>query len=152
MNRIKRYFEKSQPAVSADAYLAPGFGSLGFGLSGGNPFAQLENILNAFYGQSREPSYGDQITQIDGAIQIEMELPGFSTDQVVVETHKGILSIRAEVEAKQESGYQRQSVRRSYRLPEGTDTETITAELKNGILTIVVPYKEGGETRKIPIN
>jgi HSP20 family molecular chaperone IbpA len=151
MNRMQRYFENSQPSLSADAHLSPTFGSFGLGLS--NPFAQLENILNAFYGApQRQQTYGTQVIQIEGGIQIEIELPGFKPEQVTVETHQGILNIRADVEAKQEGNYQRQSIRRSYRLPEGTDVETITAELKNGILKVMVPYNEGGEAKKIPIN
>ena len=150
MNRMKRYFDNSQPTVDANAYLSPTFGSFGIGLS--NPFAQLESIMNAFYGKPQQPAYDTRVTQIEGGVQIEMELPGFSSEQVVVETHQGILNIRAEVKTAQDNSYQRQSIRRAYRLPDGADVETITAELKNGILKIMVPYDEGGEAKKIPIN
>jgi HSP20 family protein len=46
------------------------------------------------------------------------------------------------------------SFHRSFRLPEHVDTSAIKAEMKNGVLQLTVPKKEGEEAakKKIEIN
>ena len=43
------------------------------------------------------------------------------------------------------------SFSRSFTLPEGTDADKITADLKNGVLTITVPRSKEAETKKISV-
>ncbi|HEX8106670.1 MAG TPA: Hsp20 family protein [Kofleriaceae bacterium] len=40
----------------------------------------------------------------------------------------------------------------SFTLPEGADLEHATSELKDGVLTLVVPKLPGAQAKKIPIS
>lgn len=41
---------------------------------------------------------------------------------------------------------------RSFTLPDSADTEHVSADLKNGVLTIVIPKKAGAKPKQIPLH
>ena len=135
MNRLQRYFEPktkigyNSPFMGWNAQLP----SLGWG---------FENLLDQFFAPLAAAKQYESVKQTDEGLEVRLELPGFTQDQIELVADKGILSIKAE----RDTGY----LKRSYQLPDNTRVEEISAQLQNGILTINIPL-ERGKVVKIPI-
>ena len=79
-----------------------------------------------------------------------VDLPGFERDEVDVHVTDRTLTIKAEREEhidETEPQYIRQerqyrSMHRSVDLPEGVDTDNVTATMKNGVLSVSLPKIE----------
>lgn len=103
-----------------------------------------------------------EVRERDNNIEIAVELPGLSKEDVKVEcTEEGVI---IEGEKKREVEREEAGVHRSERtyghfyrtipLPEGAEADKAKAEFKNGVLQIRVPLSEQarGKRRQIPIN
>lgn len=90
---------------------------------------------------------------------VEMQAPGFSEKDIDINVRNGVLEIHGETSQKEEGDKKRNylmreshaSFARRVVLPEGAQSDTIEAELTNGILKITVPV-ERPEAKKIMIN
>lgn len=79
--------------------------------------------------------------------EITAELPGMEEDQVDVKVSDRILTIRGEKTEKKEekqkdyflSERRFGSFQRSFRLPDGVDTDAIDAHFEKGVLTVRLP-------------
>ncbi|MFF1278430.1 Hsp20/alpha crystallin family protein [Streptomyces marokkonensis] len=97
------------------------------------------------------------VEDTEDAYLMELELPGVDKDQVTVEVGDGELDIHGEIKEKERTGVLRRQARHvgqfDYRtsLPPNADTEHITAELTNGVLTVRVPKTHKAEAHRIEI-
>ena len=95
---------------------------------------------------------------------IDIDLPGFSKENINLSLNKGYLEISAKVDKEDNSGEDEKYVRkerfygecsRSFYVGEDITEEDIQAEFKNGILKIEVPKldenNESQETKQIEI-
>ena len=82
---------------------------------------------------------------------IEMDLPGYSKDNINISLNDGYLSISAKVEKEENDSDEEKYVRkerfygecsRSFYVGDNIEESDINAEFKNGILKIDVPKKE----------
>ncbi len=88
------------------------------------------------------------------------ELPEINLDDISVTVEEGVLSIKGErkfEEEVEEGNYTRierqyGSFERRFSLPSGVNAEDVTADIKNGILTLDVPKKEEAKPKTITIN
>lgn len=97
----------------------------------------------------------------DHRLVVEASLPGFTKDQVDVQVHDGILSIKAQRSSESEEGepggkfYRRErswgSVSRRVALPGIVKDAPVEAELKNGVLTLSIPLPEKATPKQIEI-
>ena len=93
------------------------------------------------------------------AIRFITDVPGVSRDEleIAVTGQRLIVSAHREHEdrAKDEyiHAYEREPVHftRSFTLPDFADVDQITSELRDGVLTIVVPTKAGTRSRRIQV-
>lgn len=96
------------------------------------------------------------------AYRIAMELPGVEEKDIDVHMDDGVVTVKGEKrtsrEEKGETWYfsERQygSFSRSFRLPPDADEDAVKAEIKDGVLTVVVPKKgpaEAAKAKRIPI-
>ena len=96
----------------------------------------------------------------DNNINIEIDMPGFSKEDIKIEMHKGTISITAEKNVtdsddkkylcRERTYYGK--YQRSFYLGD-VEEDSITASFNNGILYITVPKKlEGQNKRMIEIN
>lgn len=86
------------------------------------------------------------IVEKDGAIEVRAELPGMEEKDIDVQLSGTMLTIKGEKkeereEEDKESRYHLSerkygSFERSFRLPEGVDTEKVEASFKNGVLVV----------------
>lgn len=84
---------------------------------------------------------------------VAADLPGFDTEDIDVSIREDVLRIEAEHEEERDEGAEgdrdegryirrerrHQSVGRSVTLPERVDEESVTAEYRNGVLTVTLP-------------
>ncbi|WP_298727313.1 Hsp20/alpha crystallin family protein [uncultured Ferrovibrio sp.] len=93
--------------------------------------------------------------------QLDAELPGIPAKDVQVSVANGVLTLKGEKKAEKEEkdknyirverSYGR--FERSFSLPADADEAKITASSKDGVLTIVIPKKEGAQqARQIEVN
>lgn len=83
----------------------------------------------------------------ENAYRIGLELPGVKKDDIEIELHDGVLTVKGEkktVHTEKKEGYfftERQYGRfqRSFRLPADASGEGIAADFTDGVLTITVP-------------
>ncbi|MEM1183910.1 MAG: Hsp20/alpha crystallin family protein [Planctomycetota bacterium] len=123
-------------------------------------------------------SFPVNVWQDDGAIVFEAELPGFGADEIEIDADRQSVTIRAsrstEVaeqtpgdseapEAADESSGvdQTRTVLRSertqgtferrFKLPVPVNSDAVTAQLKDGILTVTLPRVDGTERRRVRV-
>ena len=75
----------------------------------------------------------------DGSLSVSLDLPGVEEKDISVEvTSDNLLQIRGQRKTATSS----YSVNKSFSVPDLYDTDHITAELKNGVLTLTLPTKQ----------
>ncbi|SRR5581483_643626 len=123
-------------------------------------FNNLDNLFTSFRWPSADLSLPmADIYNQDGAMVVELQAAGFTPDDLTINVNRNVLQISGEhIEQAEDKGKRDYLVRESSRriarqiaLPEGADTEHITAELDNGMLTVHVPVAQP-ETKRIAIN
>ena len=142
-----------------------------------NPFLELEQLFERMSRQFAEASRtwdGDEsfggLLSTDDTMRVDLEdrgdemlvtvdLPGFERQEVDVSITDRDLHIKAEKEEQvDETGtqYLRQerhhrSLHRSISLPEKVDTDSVTATMKNGVLTVTLPKLEVEQAIEVDI-
>ena len=119
----------------------------------------LDDVFDDFMGPEKphhNPMRCD-VYEKDGAYNIEVDIPGYSKDEVKVEAKDGYLTISAEkkIETKEENDKKKYFYHeRRYGKEERSfyigdmDTEKISAKMENGILKLVVPKIEENNSKK----
>jgi HSP20 family protein len=96
--------------------------------------------------------------ETSGAFVLTAELPGLGRDQIEIHAEDSRLVIRGERPSSQvpceqyhriERGHGRFS--RSFVLPEPIDVDRVTADLKEGVLTVTIPKAGGRSARRIDV-
>lgn len=90
---------------------------------------------------------------------IEAEVPGIARDDLNITVENGVLTIGGKYaeETKNENAEYHVRERRtgefsrSFRLPKTADSENVTAELVNGVLTLTIPTREEAKPRRIEL-
>jgi len=131
---------------------------------------QMDRLLNEMFGKDFFPGalakgtypkmnvYDDD----EGNLCVDAYVPELPKDKIELEIKDNILSIKGESNQDKELNNDRYYCRevskrafsRSIRLPENMDEEKIAADLKDGMLKIRIPYRDGKEkenVRKIDI-
>lgn len=122
---------------------------------------RMNQIFDAFLGEAFADSPWTplaDVTETDDAYRVEIEVPGVDRKDLTVEVAGSELRVTGEVVEKEKSGWLRQRTRRvgrfAYRLalPSDVDTDRITADLSNGVLTIRLPKIVEAKPRRITID
>jgi HSP20 family protein len=100
------------------------------------------------------------IQETDTVYTFRVEVPGFKSEDLDVELHDGVLSIRGTRNAEtreEESGFvrverRRGSFSRQFRVPTSTSAQNLSARLADGLLTIDVPKSAEPQARKVSIS
>lgn len=99
------------------------------------------------------------VSENENEVLVRASLPGFKKDQVDVNIHNGVLSIKAErteeEETKNEKFYRRErrfgSVSRRIALPGVVSEAQANAEMTDGVLTIRIPKSEVARPKRISV-
>jgi HSP20 family protein len=100
----------------------------------------------------------DVYTNEDKELIVEAHMPNFDEKDIDVHVENGTLVIRAEKHEKEEDKKKKYVVRessssfyRSVRLPKHADQDSIEADMSEGVLKVIVPFKELPEPKKISV-
>lgn len=130
-------------------------------------FSRLENEMNRLFGRldssarpfSRTVFPPLNLWEDADNLYVEAELPGFDLENLeIVITGENQLSLKGERPASQKEGgtWIRQergcgSFSRVLELPSIVDSEKVSANFKNGVLTVTLPKHEGVKPRRITV-
>lgn len=101
------------------------------------------------------------VREEDNGYVIEMEVPGFTAENIEVEADDNVLTITGTRESeseekKEDNGYIRRERRygrftRRFTLPAATNEEEVAAQVKDGVLTVKIPGAEISSPKKIAV-
>lgn len=100
------------------------------------------------------------ILEKEGNLILKAELPGMTEKQIDVKLEGNTLTLKGERKMDNEdkkNNYHRVesfygAFTRSFRLPETVDLEKISADYKNGVLTVTIPQKPEVKPREITVS
>jgi HSP20 family protein len=101
----------------------------------------------------------DVYTEGDKQLVAEVHAPGFSKDNIDVSINEGVLEIRGDKKIKEEDQNKKsymvqESSSSFYRrmvLPRHADGDKVDAQFNNGVLKVIVPFKELPKPKKVNI-
>lgn len=121
--------------------------------------SELTNRLD-WLRDEMEPSFFPPLNvwEEGDALKVEAEIPGVKLEDVEVSFENGELTLKGEkkFEGKETSALHRRERRygsftRTMTLPWEIVADQVTAELKDGVLTITLPQAEAAKPRKVAI-
>lgn len=119
-------------------------------LSGSRPSASLRSL-----GWPRV-----DVVESESAYEVKADVPGFSSSQLAVTFHDGVLKIEGKLEeTSEETGEQRTlrrerqalSFARSFRFDNKVDGDKLDAALKDGVLIVTLPKPEAAKPRDVVV-
>ena len=133
-------------------------------------FAAMQDRMNRLFGnvylRDEDTSFrGTWVPAVDifetdtHDLVVRAELPGMTREDIVVSVENNTLVLKGEkkfdAEVKEES-YRRiertyGQFQRSFTLPNTVDTGKVTADYRNGVLTVKLPFREEAKPRTISV-
>jgi HSP20 family protein len=96
------------------------------------------------------------IFETEGALTVVADLPGVNRDAVDIHVEDGILTIKGKANYRPPANtireeFNLQGYYRQFQLSDVVDQERISAESKNGVLTITLPKAEKTKPRQVQV-
>ena len=113
----------------------------------------FNTIFDEFYSFAK-PTNQFQTYHTDESTVCIMDLPGYNKDNLKVELKDGTLSVEGNVSISVEglkSPIKKHTISRSYTIGGKYDNEKVTAEIKDGILTVTLPFKDEKKKKVISL-
>jgi HSP20 family protein len=133
-------------------------------------FATMQDRLNRLFGnvylRDEDTGFrGSWVPAVDiyeteqHDLVLRAELPGMSREDIEVTVENGTVVIKGEKKfdpAVKEESYRRierayGTLHRSFTLPNTVDAGKVTADFKNGVLTVTLPFKEEAKPRTVNV-
>jgi HSP20 family protein len=129
------------------------------GLQQGSPWRLLDEFFGDAAARGRGFAPSVDVTESTEEYVVTAELPGAKPEDVTVELHEGVLTLRGEKrserdEHKEHARYVERvfgSFSRSFSLPQNADGDKVQAGFKDGVLTLRIPKREEAKPRTIAI-
>lgn len=119
----------------------------------------VDDLFNNFFKNDYHESYANScgskpatnVFETEKEFKIEVLVPGYKKEDVLLSYHNNLLTIKVENEKKEEKTEEYKYAHREfgavnfekqYKLPKTVNTEKISAKFKNGVLTVELPKKE----------
>ena len=98
------------------------------------------------------------IFETEDALTVVLEMPGVSKADIDVSVDKGLLTMEGRIDFKKYEGlqpvyseYNIGPYRRSFRISGQVDQSKINAEMRDGVITLVLPKAEESKPRRIQV-
>jgi len=122
-----------------------------------DPFREMAPMFPAMELKEWSPSF--DVTENKDSYLFKADVPGVKKEDLEITTTGSRIQISGKREIEHETKndtvytYERQygSFCRTFTLPEGADLDHAKSELKDGVLTLVIPKLPGAQAKKIPI-
>jgi HSP20 family protein len=99
------------------------------------------------------------IFETDDALEVVMEMPGVRKENVEVDVENNVLTISGRIDFSKYEGlqplyteYNIGNYARDFRISSEINQEGIKAELRDGVMTLVLPKSEKAKPRKIRVS
>ena len=100
-----------------------------------------------------------EFTEVDGAFVVNAELPGVKNEDIEVNVENNVLIVKGKKDAKKEEKGEKYFImerqygefERCFTLPQTVDAVKISAEMKEGVLTVTLPKSKEAVGRKVAI-
>ena len=110
----------------------------------------FKNDYHEDYAKNSVSKTATNVFETEKEFKIEVLLPGFSKEDLNLNVHKNLLTIKVEkekAEDKEEYKYAHrefgaENFEKQYKLPKSVDVDGISAKFENGILNVSLPKKE----------
>jgi len=130
-----------------------------------DPFGSLRLFEDAVTRLMSEPrtsrpwSPAVDIVETEDELIVKADLPDVALEDIDVRVENGTLSLKGERKFEKEladQGYHRiersyGSFMRSFSVPSSVDTEKVSADYKNGVLTVTLPKKEAAKPKQVKV-
>ena len=124
-----------------------------------DPFRELDRLTQQVFGTAARPAFMPMDAWREGeSFRIEFDLPGVQPDSIDLDVERNVLTVRAERQGRQENGAEliaaerpRGVFSRQLILGDNLDLENISANYRDGVLTLAVPVAERAKPRKIAV-
>lgn len=126
--------------------------------------SEMDNLFESFFRPVRQSASGAwlpamNISETEVGYHIDLELPGLNAEDVNVELHDGKLTISGERKTEEQSEDRRWhrvehvygKFQRELKLGTPVDEENVSANFKNGVLSVMIPKSEHAKPRKIEV-
>lgn len=103
-------------------------------------------------------AYPVDISEEDGKLVVDAEMPGFSQEEIDISIDRGVLRIKAERKEEEKKGTKHLSERqyrrvdRAFTLPGPVDESKVEAKLDHGVLHIELPQTEESKPKHIKVS
>jgi HSP20 family protein len=118
--------------------------------------AQAASAPSGFDRPQRTPTVS--LRETDEAILIDTDLPGVKPEQLQLSVDRGVLTVHGAVADHQRPGftllhqeYEPADFHRTFTLPDNVDAGAISANTRNGVVTITVPMAKAAQPRRISV-
>ena len=99
------------------------------------------------------------ISETPESYSLVAEVPGLKEENIDIEAKDGVLTLKGHQETKEESEgktyrvreFSERSFERSFRLGDTVDSDNISAQLKDGLLSVTVPKREEAKPKAVKI-
>ena len=132
-----------------------------WGMGGRSPLRLSRLMRDAMGGdESRVWSPAVDVSESDKSYAVTVELAGAKKDDVSIECHENMLTIKGEKKSeREEKDEHRHYVERSYgsfsrafRLPADAAEDQVTASFRDGVLTVEIPKVEQRKPKSVSIS
>lgn len=131
--------------------------------------SDLFDVIDRNFASFSDEAVGTTMPRVDVAEKkeayvLEMELPGFTENDLTIDMKDRVLTIASQKKAKPvEDGKKAEdtsfllrerhvmSFTRSFTMPEDIDADNISAAISNGLLTITIPRRAAAQARRIAL-
>jgi HSP20 family protein len=99
------------------------------------------------------------IVEVNGTYELTADLPGLKKDDIKIEIHDNVLTLRGEKKLEEEKKNKNYRLcersfgefARTFTLPENVNKDGIEAEFRDGVLTIAIPKVEKAKPKQIEV-
>ena len=110
----------------------------------------FKNDYHEDYAKSCGSKPATNVFETENEFKIEVLLPGFTKENLNLNVHNNLLTIKVEKEKEEKPEefkyahreFGASSFEKQYRLPKSVDVEKISAKFENGVLNVELPKKE----------
>jgi HSP20 family molecular chaperone IbpA len=98
------------------------------------------------------------IFETEDALTVVLEMPGVDRDNIEVSVENGVLTVEGRINFDKYEGlqpvyseYNIGPFRRNFRISRRVDQDKISAEMRDGVITLVLPTAEEAKPRRIDV-
>jgi HSP20 family protein len=123
-----------------------------------DPFRELDRLTAQVFGTAARPAFMPMDAWREGdSFYVEFDLPGVNPESIDLDVERNVLSVRADRPAREGTSELIAAERprgvfsRQLILGDNLDTEHITANYHDGVLSLTIPVAERAKPRKIAV-